>query len=258
MNSGLSHWLHSLSSDWEENDHLLRIEGLRLYYLTIADFTYPTQIEKGTIILWEDIWLKKPDLVKARLLSLLNRNKSISARDTKIVSLDKPTLDTFLNANHLMGSAKVKYKYGLYYKGVLVAAASLSGIKTYYREHGPCQSTELVRYASLSGVNVLGGLSKLLEHFIQTQQPDDIMTYADREWSDGGVYDTLGFLLVEQTPAQEFWIHPKEMIRYSTQHLPESLLAEKKVGTSTENFLKERGYYLIHNSGNLKYLLTVS
>lgn len=258
MNAGLFHWLHTLSPDLIESDHGIRIEGLCLYYLQVTYFTYPTQIEKGTIVLWEDIWLRKTDLVKARLLSLLNRNKSIPARDTTVVSLDKPMLDTFLNANHLMGSPKVKYKYGLHYKGVLVAAASFSSIKTYYREDGPCQSAELVRYASLSGVNIVGGLSKLLEHFIQEHKPDDIMTYADREWSDGSVYETLGFQLVEQTPPQEFWIHLKEMVRYSARRLPESLLSGKEEGKPTETFLREQGYFLIHNAGNFKYLLTLS
>ena len=257
MNAKLSHGPQALTPNFQEQGNRIELDGLTLHFLPIVNYAYP-DIEKGTIVIWEDIWTKKEDLVKARIASLLNKNKSIAARDTTLVPLEMPEMDSFLNANHLMGSAKVKYKYGLRYKGVLVAVASFSGVKTYYREQGPCKSTELVRYASVTGVNVMGGLSKLLEHFIDKVQPDDIMTYADREWSDGGVYETLGFKLVEQTSPNIFWVHPKEMIRYSAQRLPEIRLTEKLDAQSLAEFLLEQGYCRIHNAGNLKYLLAIN
>ena len=36
-------------------------------------------------------------------------------------------------------------------------------------------------------------MGKLLKAFIKEVQPDDIMSYADLEWSEGNVYKTLGF-----------------------------------------------------------------
>jgi hypothetical protein len=36
-------------------------------------------------------------------------------------------------------------------------------------------------------------MGKLLKTFILEVQPDDIMSYADLEWSQGDVYKTLGF-----------------------------------------------------------------
>ena len=35
----------------------------------------------------------------------------------------------------------------------------------------------------------------MLKAFIQDQKPDDIMSYADLEWSEGRVYEQLGFVL---------------------------------------------------------------
>ena len=37
-------------------------------------------------------------------------------------------------------------------------------------------------------------MGKLLKAFIEEVQPDDIMSYADLEWSEGRVYERLGFV----------------------------------------------------------------
>ena len=38
-------------------------------------------------------------------------------------------------------------------------------------------------------------MGKLLKAFIEDVHPDDVMTYADLEWSEGKVYQRLGFVL---------------------------------------------------------------
>ena len=38
-------------------------------------------------------------------------------------------------------------------------------------------------------------MGRLLKTFIKDVQPDDIMSYADLEWSEGKVYEQLGFTL---------------------------------------------------------------
>ena len=55
------------------------------------------------------------------------------------------------------------------------------------------RSYEWVRYASEPGVRVVGGMGKVLQKFVDEVHPDDVMTYADLEWSDGGAYRALGF-----------------------------------------------------------------
>ena len=35
----------------------------------------------------------------------------------------------------------------------------------------------------------------MLKHFIKETDPDDIMSYADLEWSEGNAYEMLGFKL---------------------------------------------------------------
>ena len=57
------------------------------------------------------------------------------------------------------------------------------------------RSYEWIRFASLPGVRISGGMGKILKAFIEEVHPDDIMSYADLEWSEGAVYEQLGFTL---------------------------------------------------------------
>ena len=57
------------------------------------------------------------------------------------------------------------------------------------------RSYEWIRYASLPVLRISGGMGKILKTFIEEVQPDDIMSYADLEWSEGTVYEQLGFTL---------------------------------------------------------------
>lgn len=237
------------------SDAILFGEKLKVHLLAVehgARFQKKA-IGKNEIVLWEDVWHNRKEQVKARIASLLGQNTTIWARDTQVRKLEKPVLDAFLEANHLMDVVSAKFKYGLYYKGILVAAACFSAPKTFYREEGVFRSTELVRYASLQGVNVVGGLGKLLEHCIEQQRPDDIMTYTDREWSDGEVYEKLGFEKVEETEPMTFWVHPIELKRYPAHRL-RAMVLDVASEHDLENQLRNKGYFNIQNLGNNKFL----
>ncbi len=45
----------------------------------------------------------------------------------------------------------------------------------------------------LPDVRAIGGMGKMLQAFIDEVHPDDVMSYADTEWTDGDVYRRLGF-----------------------------------------------------------------
>ena len=79
--------------------------------------------------------------------------------------------------------------------GSLVAVATFSNARKWQKGDKTIRSYEWTRYASLPGVRLSGGMGKMLQAFIQDQQPDDIMSYADLEWSEGAVYEQLGFAL---------------------------------------------------------------
>jgi hypothetical protein len=174
--------------------------------------------------------MSQKDLVLSRILSMIGIFKRLNARHCIIERIDKSTSDKFLNGNHLQGSVKAKFKYGLFLKPQytekylakdsivkqLIAVATFSGgrlMKEGIRAGE--RSYELIRFASLRGYTVVGGMDKLLKAFESEHKPDDIMSYADRDWSDGRSYEILGFERIGTTDPQLFMLENKTFRRYS-------------------------------------------
>lgn len=157
----------------------------------------------------QDRWERQKEMMKSRLLAHLEIFDQIYARNCEVRKIDKKTAGDFLAVNHSYGDAACRHRYGLYLKrhtghnagsdklqpGTLVAVATFSNARKWIKEDKTIRSYEWTRYASLPGVRLSGGMGKLLRTFIEDVEPDDIMTYADLEWSDGKVYEALGFTL---------------------------------------------------------------
>ena len=240
-------------------------DNLPNYFLNLSKDAH----QKGfrLIHLWEDQWHSKTDIIKARLLSLLQKSDTISARLTQVQRIDKPTLNLFLAQNHLNVTTNTKFKYGLYLpkryfrilenpknqfseqviqhqldtEHLLVAVASFSSAKTIIRDKTPFRSYELIRFANLKGFNVVGGFDKLLKAFCKEQNPDDIMTYVDRDWSDGHSYQKLGFEMVDETPPMLIWIDSETHERFYPNKISETDIDTNK-------------YIKCWNTGNLKFI----
>lgn len=214
------------------------------------------------IHLWEDVWFTKKETVQSRLRAAFSETQRIPARLTKVRRIDKPLLDEFIQKNHLQVATTAKYKYGLFLpkqyeriiktdfpairsafaesQEVLVAAASFSGGKNILRDGQTYRSFELIRFANLLNFTVVGGLDKLLKAFAKEIHPDDIMTYADRDWSDGRSYERLGFERLGSTSPQTFFVNPSTMERYYAERLEGSKIPSEWVK--------------IFNAGNWKFL----
>ena len=128
---------------------------------------------------------------------------TVFARNCVIRRIDKASAAAFLKCNHRMGDAACRFRYGMFVKrstgaaetvlspGTMVAVAEFSSGRTMRDGR---RSFEWIRYASLRGFRVQGGMGKMLKYFLEEQHPDDVMTYSDPGSEDGGkVYRTLGF-----------------------------------------------------------------
>ena len=168
-----------------------------------------TETGSYPLIITEDRWRAQHEMMRTRLLAHLQIFNQLYARNCEVRKIDKQTAAGFLAANHSYGDASCRYRYGLYLKrhtghnsgseaavpGTLVAVATFSNARQWIKGDKTIRSYEWTRYASLPGVRLSGGMGKLLNAFIAEVNPDDIMTYADLEWSEGKVYETLGFKL---------------------------------------------------------------
>lgn len=165
------------------------------------------------MIVTEDRWHSQRECMEARILSHLEIFSPIYARNCEVRRIDKAVAKEFLEQNHSYGHAACRYCYGLYFKrhtghiaenassaaqvmpGHLMAVATFSNARKWIKGDKTIRSYEWTRYASLPQVRLSGGMGRLLKAFIKEVQPDDIMSYADLEWSEGDVYGQLGFEL---------------------------------------------------------------
>jgi hypothetical protein len=193
------------------------------------------------IHLWEDVWSNRQAQVLGRLQSFLGMNAKVHARKTSVIELSQLQADEFLNENHLQHSVGARFRYGLVSNGQLVAVACFSRLRKMHNAAGLYTSAELIRFANLLGVTVIGGFSKLLSHFINLHQPNDIMSYADKDWSLGSAYERSGFSMVDVTDPCKILVHRETLTRVFPHRLPENVdLAS---------------YQEVYNTGNLKYIL---
>jgi hypothetical protein len=209
------------------------------------------------IHLWEDIWLTKRNQVLSRIKSFLGLNIGFHGRKAKIEEINLTQTINFLNTNHLQGYVKAKYNYGLIANDQLIAVASFSDARPMKSKGEHYQSAELVRFASLESLTIVGGLSKLIKHFLKQIKVDDLMSYADSDWSLGKGYDKLGFELTETTNPAFLYLNKENLKRYFPHRLPKTILNEFKAQNilNLDEFVFANGYLKIFNTGNLKYHL---
>lgn len=204
-------------------------------------------LEGYPIIIPEDRWKRQRPMMEARLLAHMEVFSQAYARNCEVRRIDKETAQRFLNDNHSYGYAACKYRYGLFLKrhtghiareieeerflgcarndngsarndnrsdrgnivGTLIAVATFSNARKWIKDGKEIRSYEWTRYASVPELRVSGGMGKLLKAFIKEVQPDDIMSYADLEWSEGKVYEALGFSEEQPKGPVSFEIDPE-------------------------------------------------
>lgn len=213
--------------------------------------------------LWEDVQQQKPAVVASRLAALRGESVRVPGRLTQTRRIDKATALAFLAEHHLQGPLPGKVRYGLFlpqrYHRVLpptyptggaadellLAVATFAQPRQMPRDGPSHRSAELLRVASHLNTTVVGGLDKLMTTYLKNHPADDLMTYADRDWSDGASYRRLGFEAVGDTAPQCFWLDPAEGVRHHEHALPD--------GVTPAN-ARLLGYVPVYNAGSRKFV----
>jgi hypothetical protein len=100
---------------------------------------------------------------------------------------------------------------------------------------------------------VVGGASKLLKRFILDHSPKEIISYADKRWSDGNLYEKLKFDFIKETNPNYFYIvNKKRETRF--KHRKDVLIdLGFDTNKSESEIMEERGILKIYDCGNLLY-----
>ena len=205
------------------------------------------------IHIFEDEWKNKKDIVKDRIASIIGQQiKKVYARKCKIIEISALVANEFLDANHIQGKDNSPIRYGLVFNEEIVSVMTFE--KPRFNNN---YDWELVRFASKIGVSVVGGASKLLSYF-RCQHQGTIVSYADRRYSIGKLYETLGFKNIDSSSPNYFYVKKdKRVSRYQCQkHKLPALLGDgfdEKL-SETENMVLN-GWTKVFDCGNFVYVL---
>lgn len=206
------------------------------------------------IHIFEDEWLNNKDIIKSRLKNIIGvTDNKIFARKTEIREISSKISSKFLKENHLQGSVNSSVKIGLYYEDKLVSVATFGKLRKSMGSKSKEGVYELYRFCNKLNTNVVGGASKLLKYFIKEYSPKEIISYADRRWSNGDLYTKIGFELVSKTRPNYFYT--RGVVRENRfSYRKDILVAEGFDENKTEReIMKERGYNRIYDCGTLKF-----
>ena len=203
--------------------------------------------------IFEDEWLYKKDIVKSMIANILGCTfNTIYARKCYIKEITSRECSEFLINNHIQGNCLGKIRIGLFYNDNLVSVMLL-GHARHFAGSGK-QQWELLRMCSKLNYKVVGGASKMFKYFLNTYKPQEVITFADKRWSTGNVYNKLGFMLYnESKPNYYYVIGDKRFYRYNFR---KSILKQKygcPDDMTEREFCKSQKWYRIYDCGCLCY-----
>ena len=206
------------------------------------------------ITIFEHEWTNRKDQVKNFLASILSKaTQIIYARKCTIKAIPKFIAKEFLNLYHIQGAANSIVYFGLFFNEELL------GIISGGKHHRETSKNELVldRLCFKTGTSVLGGSSKLLKTLVEyakTNHYPCITSWSDRRWSQGNVYEKMGFSKFQELRPDYFYT--KSGCVYSKQSMKKKT-HEKQSGLTEYELRKAEGYNRIWDCGKIKWRLIV-
>lgn len=205
-----------------------------------------------------DLWL-------SMINNKLGLNARIYARNCYAEELRNSDCKTFLEENHLQGFSNASIAIGLYAGKNSTKVQDMQDIErklVAVMTFGKPRFTkgydyELIRFCSLKGYNIIGGASKLWKFFLKKYNPKSVISYANLRFSNGGLYEKLGFSLKNQSAPNYFYFHPKDgklypRIKFQKHKLSKLLDVFDENKSEVENMFAN-GYRRIYDCGNLVY-----
>jgi hypothetical protein len=180
------------------------------------------------INIWEDDWTNRNDIIKSQIINIIGLNSNrIFARNCYVEEVSSKISKKFLNENHIQGWVNSNIKIGLYHNGELVSLITFDHFEG--RKKMNDNEWNLNRFCNKLNTNVLGGASKLLKYFINKYNPKRIISYADKDWSVGNLYEVLNFEKINETsPDYKYFIDGKR-VHKSRYRMSRTGISESKI-----------------------------
>ena len=217
------------------------------------------------VTIFEDEWQNQKELVKSMISRYIGKFERIFARKTTVKKIEKsPIYGNFLDVNHIQGKCQSNFTYGLYYNGELVSVMTFTLPRqnmgrSKEKDKG---KIELSRFCNKQGISVVGGASKLLKAFINSEDGrkfTEIYSYSDNRISQGGLYKSIGFNLEQDVGVNYFYTDFHERKRKQSFRKSEFKKKGFNIDGKTESQLaEESGWYKIYDCGKKLWTLKIN
>jgi len=211
--------------------------------------------EKGYFLfhIFEDTWKSHEDVVLSMICNKLGKNvNKLHARKLKIREVGSSERRQFFENNHIQGKDYSVISYGLYDGETLVSCMSFA--KSRYDKS---VKWELMRFANKIYFNVVGGFSRLLNHFRKLYD-GSIISFSDVSYSQGNIYRSNGFTLAGIIPPDYSYMkHFERRIRKENfrKNRLKSIFKDVDINMSEREIMFLNGYKRIWNCGMKKWVL---
>lgn len=150
------------------------------------------------IHVFENEWKHKKNIVKKKIKQTFGKiERSVDQKNMNVKKLSEKKKDGFLEINHLHGSDKSDYGFGLYESGKLV------GIITFIENENVL---EISRFCFSRPIKK--GFKKLFWETVEkiNQMSKGVVSYVDRRYpSKGKMYEDVGFNFVGKTDPKDWY-----------------------------------------------------
>src|SRR5574343_378130 len=210
------------------------------------------------IQIWEDDWTYKQNIIKSLIKNKLGLSEKIWARKCVVKEIVNNTVvKNFLNNNHLQGYCNSKIKLGLYYNDELVSIMTFGKLRKPKNSKGEDFDYEMIRFCNKLDLNIIGGVSKLFTYFIKKYKFNDIISYADKSYFNGKVYEKLGFTKISDgSPSYYYIVNDIKVHRFNFRKDKLVKLGYDPNKTEKE-IMTDRGIRKIWTAGNIKYKFNI-
>ena len=192
------------------------------------------------------------DIWKSMISNKLKLNTKVYARKCIVKEITNFVAKSFCAQNHLQGACNAKINLGLFYNDELLEVMTFG--KPRYNKH---YEFELLRLCTKKYYSVIGGASKLWKCFCQKYSPKSVISYANRRFSNGNIYETLGFKKLTESKPNYWYVKGGELFsRLKFQkHKLKDILENYDENLSEYENMQLNNYHRIFDCGNLVYTI---
>jgi hypothetical protein len=178
------------------------------------------------IHIWEDDFDYKRNIVNSQIRNILNKTENkIFAR--KCMVIEMTSVNDFLEKNHIQGGVRSVIKLGLYHNSELISVITFDHFEG--RKKMTDNEWNLSRFCNKINYSVVGGASKLLHYFTNKYNPSRIISYADRDWSIGSLYQSLEFTKISESKPDYKYLIGNKRIHKSSFRKSVTKISESKL-----------------------------